>query len=387
MGCLLRAARLACTVASAWLLAGGVAASEPQGGGRAGPTSAPEIARAEAALESRRFLEAVKHLTAVVEAAPNDGRAWYLLGKAYWADDRADSLSAQKASDAFAAAVTHSNGLRTPWGRDALEQLAVSAVRSEQLDRARAAFTRLLDAETAPDRVARFRTQIDEIDLDRGTYVPDARTRYGPTGEIVGPVGPLAMRTNRWFEKGRHTQDPVKAEDYYRRATEADPVAWQAPLNRGIALARQWRFKEAMAPLAEADRRWTIANLKAGPHVRAHLWRLIGFLELDQPQDAAREVAILSAGTGSDPWVSLYLLRYLVVAGRAAEAVPTLERFADGNPENVEVLYALALGQLALGKKRDAGVTARRALACVPDGHPTLRYWREPLTTLLGRTR
>ncbi|HUU34422.1 MAG TPA: tetratricopeptide repeat protein [Vicinamibacterales bacterium] len=378
MGCLLLV----------WLLVGAAApalAQPPQAPRASAPDLAAMIERAQVALASRRYLEAVAQLTAVVAAAPDNGRAWYLLGQAHWADDRADSLSAQNASDAFAAAVTHSNGLRQPWGRPALESLAVSAVRSEQLDRARAAFARLVDIETDPGKLARYRTQIDEIDLDRGTYQPDAGVRYGPTGEIIGPVGPLAMRTNRWFEKGRHTQDPAKAEDYYRRATEADPIAWQAPLNHGIALARQWRFGEAMAPLAEADRRWTAANPGAGPHVRAHLWRLIGFLELHQPEDAAREVAVLSATPERDPWVSLYLLRYLVVAGRAADAVPSMERFADANPENVEVLYALAEGQLALGKKRDAEATVRRALACLPDGHPTLKYWRQPLTTLLGR--
>ena len=281
----------------AGLLAIAPSAAQPQDAPRAPePGVAAAIDRAEAALASRRFLDAVARLTAVVTASPANGRAWYLLGQAYWADDRADSLSPKKASDAFAAAVTHSNGLRAAWGRPALEQLAVSAaVRSEQLDRARAAFTRLLEDETDAGKVARYRTQIDEIDLDRGTYKPDARTRYGPTNEIIGPVGPLTMRTNRWFEKGRHTQDPVKAEDYYRRATEADPVAWQAPLNHGIALARQRRFDDAMAPLAEADRRWTVANPAAGPHVRAHLWRLIGLLELERMEDAAREVAVLTA--------------------------------------------------------------------------------------------
>ena len=345
------------------------------------------IARAETALAASRFLDAVAQLRAIVKTTPDNGRAWYLLGQAYWADDRADSLSAKNASDAFEKAVTHSGGLAAPWGRPALEKLAVSAVRSEQLGRARAAFARLLKVETEPGNLARYRTQIDEIDLDLGTYVPPAGTRYGPTGEIVGPVGPLAMRTNRWFEKGRHTQDPVKAEDYYRRATEADPVAWQAPLNQGIALARQRRFAEAMSPLVEADGRWRRANPAAGPHVRANLWRLIGFLELNRLEDAAQAVAVLMAAPDADPWVSLYLLRYLVAVGKAAEAVPSIARFADANPESVEVLYALALGQLALSRTRDARATIRRALACIPDGHPTLGYWREPLTTLLGRTR
>lgn len=341
------------------------------------------ISQARADLAARRYRRAADRLTTVVAQAPAHGEAWLLLGRAYWSDDRADSLSADQAVEAFSRAVALDPPMATLWGRDALAQLALSAVRSERLEMARAAYRRLLTFEKQTERRAQYESQLEEIALDEGTYKPTAATKFGPTGEITGPIGPLRMRTNRWFEKGRHTQDPVKAEVYYRNAIVADPAMWQSHLNYGIALARQRKFEAALAPLAEADRTWRQANPGGEPHLRAHLWRLTAFLELQRVNDAGAEVAVLTRLKERDPWVQLYVLRYLVAVGRAADALGRIEAMVRDDPENVEVLYARALALRGAGRLSEAVSALRTAMAAVPDNHVTLKYWLEPMRARL----
>jgi len=50
------------------------------------------------ALASRRFTEAVAHFSRAVAADTAKGEAYLWLGEAYWADDRQDSLSVDRAS-------------------------------------------------------------------------------------------------------------------------------------------------------------------------------------------------------------------------------------------------------------------------------------------------
>ncbi|MEW6321261.1 MAG: tetratricopeptide repeat protein [Acidobacteriota bacterium] len=384
-----RAAEMMC----AWMAAASLmgvsegSAQEPAAAPAPPPRIAAVVEEGRRALEGRRYLEAVRLLTEATRLDPRHGEAHLLLGQAYWADDRSHPLSATRAADAFAAAVALDPSLATAWGRTALEQLAVATVRSERLDEARAAYMRLLEVETREERRARYLTQIDEIDLDRGVYEARAGTEYGPTGEIIGPIGPIRMRTNRWFEKGRHTQDPVKAEEYYRRAREADPVMWQASLNHGIAIAQQRRFTEALPILADAAAKWRAAFPDAPPHQRAHLWRLICFLALGRLDEAAGEVDVLTRLPDRDPWVAVYVLRYLVAAGRPEPALERLAGIAAENPESVEVLHALALAQHAVGRRDEAVRTLERALAVIPDGHLTLRYMVQPLSDLLANWR
>jgi tetratricopeptide (TPR) repeat protein len=353
---------------------------------RTSAASETVLAAARRDVEERRYQRAVERLLRLVSDGRADGEALLLLGEAYFADDRADSLSAEGAVDAYANAVALDPELVTAWGRAALERLAVAAVRSERLEIARGAYRRLLTIEQRPEFRARYETQLDEIDLDEGTYQPTPATQFGPTGEIIGPIGPLQMRTNQWFEKGRHTQDPAKAEIYYQKAIDADPVMWQSHLNYGIALARQRKHEQALAPLAEAARRWREAYPDRPEHLRAHLWRLIAFLELGRLADAAQEVALLTT-LPDDPWVRLYVLRYLVAIGRAADAVGPLEALARANPENVEVLYALGLAHRAVGRTAEAEATLREAIRVIPDGHRTLTPWVEPLRALLEELR
>lgn len=159
---------------------------------------------------------------------------------------------------------------------------------------------------------------------------------------------------------------------------------WQAHLNYGIALARPRKFAKSLAPLDEATRRWRAASLAGPEHLRAHIWRLIAFLELNRLSDAAAEVAVL-VELEHDPWVQLYVLRYLAVAGRAATAVAAIELIERDNPENVDTLYALALAYHALGRRAEAAMTLERALASIPEGHLVFGRWVEPLSHLLSQ--
>ena len=158
---------------------------------------------------------------------------------------------------------------------------------------------------------------------------------------------------------------------------------WQSHLNFGIALARQRKFEAALAPLAEADRRWRQANPGGEPHLRAHLWRLTAFLELQRVNDAGAEVAVLTRLKERDPWVQLYVLRYLVAVGRAADALGRIEAMVRDDPENVEVLYARALALRGAGRLSEAVTALRTAMAAVPDNHVTLKYWLEPMRARL----
>lgn len=348
-------------------------------------TPAPVIPLVEARslITQRRFVAAARALERHVAANPQTGEAWVLLAEACWADDRPDPYSVDRAVEALMRAVELDAGMATPWGRTALERLAVAAVRSERLAVARRSYQQLLGRETRPDVRARYETQLLEIALDEGNYVAPPATLYGPTGEVIGPVGPLMMRTNRWFEKGRHTQDPKKAATYYERAAAADPLMWQAPLNLGIARVRLRDFPAALEPLAEADRRWRAATPEAAPHLRAHLWRLIAFLELGRLDDAAVEVDVLTT-LPFDPWVQLYVLRFLTARGRAAAAVAPLRDLRAAHPENVEVLYALALAERATASHRAADALLKDALDLIPAGHVSLAPWRSVLSAAIG---
>lgn len=367
-----------------------VIVAAPGGAQRAAPAPRPAVSAVDsgrAAIDRNRFLEAARILRDEVTARPTSGEAWYLLGRAYWADDRAMSISADKAVEAFAAATALDRDAKTAWGKAALAELALAALRSERLDRAQAAYRRLLAIETRRDVLDGYRTQLEEIELDKGTYQATPAHLRGPTGEVVWPIGPLKMRTNTWFEKGRHTQDPAKAEGYYLKAIAADPVMWQAHLNYGIALARQRKFAESLAPLAEAAARWRVARPGQAEHLRAHLWRLTAFLEMDRLNEAGQEVAVITKIPERDPWAQLYVLRYLVAVGRADGAVEGIERMAADNPENVEVLYAQALAYRALGRTARATATLERAIRSIPDGHVVFGRWVAPLTRRLQEWR
>lgn len=330
------------------------------------------------ALDSRRFREAVTMLERSAALVPQV-ETYFLLGRAYWGEDRPYPISADKAIAAFRRAQELDPNLVSSSAVMAVEQVAVAAVRNERLDEARAAFARLAAVESDPARLARFRTQIDEIDLDRGVYRPPLRTNYNDRGEVLGPVGPLGMRTNRNFEKGRHTSDPVRAEGHFRRAVETDPTMHQAYLNLAQSLIQQHRCGDAVPYLEKADRVWRLNNPDGPPYVRALVALVKCHLLLGSLDEAAANQKVLDAIPGQDNWEVLTGLQVRIASGRAAETIAILEAGARDDPENVDVLHVLAAAYAADGRYADAAARLQTAIEAVPPGNliltPLIPRW------------
>lgn len=337
----------------------------------AGVTAPDLLEVGRRALEARRFREAVTTLERSAALAPTVD-TYLLLGRAYWGEDRAYPLSSARAIAAFQRAIALDKDLASASGRTATEQLAVTALRNERLDEARAAYARLLVGESNPDRVERFQTQIDEIDLDRGVYAPPLHATYNARGELLGPVGPGRMQTNRNFEKGRHTTDPARAERHFRRAIDTDPTMHQAYLNLAQALVAQHRCAEAVPVLEQADHVWQVNNPSRPPYVRALVALVACHLELGHLDLASQSQAALDAIPGQDNFEVLGALRLAVALGRASAALPLLEVVAHDDPENPDVLSALATAFAGVGRHGEAARQLQRALALIPAGHPVL---------------
>jgi len=333
------------------------------------------------AVETRRYREAVALLEQSAAMAPSVD-TFFLLGRAYWGEDRPYPISAAKAITAFRRAVELDPDLTSSTARTGLEQLALAAVRNERLDEARSAYERLLVGESDPERVARFQTQIDEIDLDRGVYRPPLKTNYNARGEVLGPVGPRQMRTNQNFEKGRHTADPVRGEAHFRKAIETDPTMHQAYLNLAQALIQQRRYADAIPFLTEADRVWRINHPEGPPYVRAMVSLVTCHLELGHLDQAVEIQRALDAVPGQDNWEVLGAMRLRIETGRAAETIPVLEAGALDDPDNVAVLHALATAYAAVGRYADAVRQIRSALEAIPPDHPFLDRAVEPWRAL-----
>jgi tetratricopeptide (TPR) repeat protein len=330
------------------------------------------LARANAALETRRFSEAVRIFGQAVAEQPGSAEALYGLGKAYWGPDRLFPISADKAIDAHQKALTlvadEDTGLETR----ILEALVLVYLRSERVSEARSIFVRLLEREMRPDRIAYIKTQIAEIDLDLGVLEPDELTIVNAQGDILGPIGPNYMRTNRYFEKGRHTRDPVREEKWYRLAARADPMMYQAHNNLGVALAHQGRYEEAILHLRRADVVWRMKYPKHPLYLHAHAWLLFCYLELGQLDLARAEGLIIGEieKKDEDLFAFLYGARLRIALGGAQEVVGSLEEASRRDPENVEVLHALASAYAGLGRFADAARSLRAALEAIPEECP-----------------
>lgn len=125
--------------------------------------------------------------------------------------------------------------------------------RTGRLSASREAYNRAPRRERDPRLRTRIENQLAELDLTEGTYRPDGRTLFNDRGEVTGGVGPGRMRTNRNFEVARHTSDPLREEEYYRRAIEAHPGMFQPYFNLGLALVHQGRHRDAIPWFLRSD--------------------------------------------------------------------------------------------------------------------------------------
>jgi tetratricopeptide (TPR) repeat protein len=243
----------------------------------------------------------------------------------------------------------------------------------------------LIEREARPERIAHMKTQIGEIDLDLGEFEADPLTIVNAQGDILGPIGPNRMRTNRYFEKGRHTRDPEQEAKWYGLAARADPMMYQAHNNAGMALAHLGKYEEALLHLRRADTVWRMSYPNFRLYLRAHVWQLFCHLELGDIEAARAEWEVIREHEKKDEdhlaW--LFGARVQVALGRSAEVLPALERAAREDPEHVEVLHALATAYAGSGRFTDAVRTLEAAIDAIPEECPLFRArlprWRREL--------
>jgi tetratricopeptide (TPR) repeat protein len=331
------------------------------------------------AFDARRFSVSVTKLEEAAARWPHRLEIQFRLGRAYWGQDRPYPISIEKAIDAFGRAVALDVSGADPLGLEALRQFALANVRHERLADARRAYEQLVARETDPELVDYAQGQIEEIDLDVGVFVPPPDAVFNAKGQVLWPVGPGRMRTNQFFEKGRHTLDPVKEEQYYRLAIQADPTMHQGYNNLGVALMHQGRCAEAIPVFQEAQRVWAVSNASAGPYYpEANTWLLRCYVDLGDVDRALEQWKIVNAIPQRDNWSVLQWLRLKILTGLAAEAIPVLEQGADDDPEHVEVLQALASAYAAVGRHADAAAMMDRALSAIPHGHAFFHHLLDP---------
>ncbi len=337
------------------------------------------IARGNAALEARRYREAVKLFEQATAEQPSNADAFYGLGRSYWGPDRLYPISGRRALDAFSKARALVEGKDLAFETKVLEAQVVVYLRSERVAEARAIYATLLERETRPERIAYMKTQIGEIDLDLGVFPADELTIKNAQGDILGPIGPNQMRTTRYFEKGRHTRDLTHEEKWYRLASIADPMMYQAHNNLGMALAQQGRYEEALLPLRRADTVWKMSYPKFPVYRRAHVWLLFCYLELGRLDEARAEWEIIreSKEVDEDQLAWIFGARLRIAVGQGAEVLPTLESAARENPEHIELLYALASAYAGVGRFPEAVRTLQEAISAIPEECPYFRT-REP---------
>jgi tetratricopeptide (TPR) repeat protein len=369
-------------------------------GAQAADTGHDPIAQANAALEARRFREALRLFDQAVAERPDSAEALYGLGRASWGADRLYPISTRRAIEAFSKARALVQGKDPAFETKVLEALVVVHLRSERVSEAREIYVTLIERETRPERIAYMKTQIGEIDLDLGLVQADALTIVNAQGDILGPIGPNEMRTNRYFEKGRHTLDPEQQEKWYRLAAIADPTMYQAHNNLGAALAQQGKYEEALLHLRRADVVWKMSYPRYPLYLRAHAWLLFCHLELGQLNEARFEGEVISEipKKDEDQLAWLFSARLAIALGRASQVLAPLEQAVREDPEHVEFLHALASAYAGLGRFADAARTLREALAAIPNECPYFRAraprWRRDLESWTrdasgpeGRTR
>ncbi len=291
------------------------------------------------ALTASRYSEAVTYLEQAAENGADDPERYYWLGVAY--RHREQGVEAVRA---YEMAVEADPGNASVWSLYALENMAEVLTRTDRSEASRRAYQRALIRESRAEWIEKIQTQLAELDLVTGDFIPDENTIFNARGEVIGGVGPGKMRTNRPFEIARHTEDPVKQEIYYRQAITVDPGMYQTPFNLGLALVHQQRYLAAIPWFEQSDQVWKsdqTANPAGIDKADAHAFLALCYLEVGNIEKARSHAGIAMAADRDLFWANLYDLR-VKIAMKAFEAARTglieLQRL---NPEQPELLLAL----------------------------------------------
>jgi tetratricopeptide (TPR) repeat protein len=152
----------------------------------------------------------------------------------------------------------------------------------------------------------------------------------------------------------------------YDRALELDPNLVQAHSNRGVVLADFGRKAEA---LAAYDRALALdPSLVQAHYNRGNVLDDLG--RKDEAEEAYRSAIRLAP---EDPGMYAGLILLLRLQGRAREALPLAEKRLSLDPENFNVLLALASMHRHLGNRDEAARYAAEARPRIPaDDHYNL---------------
>ncbi len=342
--------------------------------------------RARQALLEGRTLGAIRDLQALEQSRPKDAELQYWLGAAYWSRE-----DGGKAAVAYRKAVAIDPLELSDWSLFALENLAEVYTRTGDLKQSRQAYEAARKREIRPEWLRKIDDQLAELDLAEGIYEVDSATRFNGRGEIVGGIGPSRMRTNRFFELARHTNDPRLEARYYRLAVDTDPGMYQAPFNLGLALVHLGRYREAIPWLERSEEVWKQdgeQNPAANGKADAQAFLALCYLETGRTQKAREHAQRAIELDPADFWANLYHLRSQVATGTAREGLSGLRHLAGQNPEHAETLYALAEAHAALGHPSLAERWRKKAIEGIPVDHPWLNRWKKALKSpLTGRER
>ncbi|RME21436.1 MAG: tetratricopeptide repeat protein [Candidatus Zixiibacteriota bacterium] len=339
---------------------------------------------AQDALSENRYSKAIDLFEQVAKARPDDIETHYWLGVSYWDRDQGDEAIA-----AYRKAVSLDPKGESDWSLYALENLAEVLTRTDHVKESQAAYEQALQRETRPEWIEKIKNQLAELKLTQGIYEPDSNTIFNARHEIIGGIGLGGMHTNHYFEIARHTNDPVKEAKYYRLAIDTDPSMYQSYFNLGLALLHQGKYREAVPWLLKSDSVWrqdSYDNPDGTAKTDANAFLTLCFLELGQLDSAAKYSSIAANSSGFYFWERLYTARLATAQGKPQSALLDLQPLLADNPEQPEVLHAMAEAYLALKDTAKAETYLKQAIGFIPDDHPWMGHlkaqWREKLGRL-----
>jgi predicted Zn-dependent protease len=156
-----------------------------------------------------------------------------------------------------------------------------------------------------------------------------------------------------------------EAEDFYRRAIEADPKSFEAHLSLGLLLARQGKPEDAHPELAIATH---LDPGDAGPDTKARAWRALAEIDLaNDPTEASNDLLEALKLSPEKPADTLLAAKIAERSGEYAAAETAYRRVLAGDPKSVSAGAGLAHVLIEQKKYADAETVLRAALEQSPD--------------------
>lgn len=354
---------------------------------RSAPNAAQLFEEAKEALGNNRYKYSINLFHQAASMGQQSIELYYWLGVAYWSREQGE-----KAISAYRRAIELDPHEQSDWSLYALENMAEVQARTDRAEESREAYYRALERDVRPEWITKIRNQLAELELTLGTFVPNEHTVFNEQGEVIGGIGPDRMRTNRPFEIARHTNDPKKEAEQYRRAIRTDPRMYQSYFNLGLALVHQQKYQQAVSWLMMSDSVWkkdTDANSQSVDKADAHAFLSLCYLELNDLDQAKKHAGIATISSGANFWATLYSQRVRISNGNAKETLPILDNLYQENPEHAELLYALSQAYDALNQTEKAQTYLKEAIDVIPDDHPWMLSlkvkWQDHLRRLYSQ--